>query len=86
MVAVLEACPVVQEVAVKGIADSAGNMIVCAFVVYSKTTSESTIIDFCRTRLADYKIPRRVVFLERLPRTANGKVMVSALDLPYIEK
>lgn len=86
VVAVLEACPEVHEAAVKGIADSVGNMIVCAFVVCSKTTTESAIIDFCRSRLADYKIPRRVLFLEQLPRTANGKVMVSSLVLPYIEK
>jgi acyl-CoA synthetase (AMP-forming)/AMP-acid ligase II len=86
VVAVLEACPEVQEAAVKGVADPTGMVIVCAFVVCNQTITESAVIDTCRTQLADYKVPRRVVFLERLPRTANGKVILSALDLPYIEK
>mgnify|MGYP001607131600 FL=1 len=84
VVAVLETCPEVKEAAVKGVADSSGSMVVCAFVVVNSASSESSIIDYCRTRLAEYKVPRRVHFLDQLPRTANGKVMVSGLDLPYI--
>ena len=84
VVAVLETCPIVKEAAVRGIAGTSGSMVVCAFVVVNSATSESSIIDYCRTRLAEYKIPRRVLFLDQLPRTANGKVMVSALELPYI--
>jgi long-chain acyl-CoA synthetase len=32
------------------------------------------ILQFCRDRLADYKIPREVRVVESLPRTATGKI------------
>lgn len=37
------------------------------------------IIAFCRERLADYKVPRRVDFMDALPRNAMNRVMKSAL-------
>ena len=37
------------------------------------------LIDFCRERLADYKVPRRVDFIDALPRNAMNRVMKSAL-------
>ena len=30
---------------------------------------------FCAERLADYKVPRRITFLDELPRNATGKVL-----------
>jgi acyl-CoA synthetase (AMP-forming)/AMP-acid ligase II len=33
------------------------------------------VIDFCRERLANYKVPRQVVFRDVLPRNAAGKVL-----------
>jgi len=35
---------------------------------------------FCSARLASYKIPRTIVFLDALPLTARGKVDRAALD------
>jgi acyl-CoA synthetase (AMP-forming)/AMP-acid ligase II len=35
---------------------------------------------FCSARLASYKIPRRIIFLDQLPITARGKVDRAALD------
>jgi len=37
------------------------------------------IVAFCRERLADYKVPRRVDFVDALPRNAMGRVMKPAL-------
>jgi acyl-CoA synthetase (AMP-forming)/AMP-acid ligase II len=37
------------------------------------------LIAFCRERLADYKVPRRVDFIDALPRNAMGRVMKGAL-------
>jgi fatty-acyl-CoA synthase len=37
--------------------------------------SESDIIDHCRSRLAKYKVPDRVVFLDELPHNATGKIL-----------
>jgi fatty-acyl-CoA synthase len=40
---------------------------------------EQDIVDYCRQRLADYKVPRQVVFRESLPMTPAGKIQKSAL-------
>jgi fatty-acyl-CoA synthase len=37
-------------------------------------SSEAALIDFCRARMADYKVPRRVVLMDELPRLSTGKV------------
>ncbi|HYD62168.1 MAG TPA: AMP-binding protein [Noviherbaspirillum sp.] len=40
---------------------------------------EQDIVDYCRQRLADYKVPRQVVFRESLPMTPAGKIQKSVL-------
>jgi long-chain acyl-CoA synthetase len=37
--------------------------------------TEREIIGYCRTRLAAYKVPRAVAFVEDLPKTSTGKIM-----------
>jgi len=37
------------------------------------------LLQFVRERLADYKVPRRVVFMPALPRTATGKILKTSL-------
>jgi fatty-acyl-CoA synthase len=44
---------------------------------------ESELINFCRERLAHYKCPRSVEFVEALPRTATGKVQKAVLRDRY---
>ncbi|SDW62389.1 Acyl-CoA synthetase (AMP-forming)/AMP-acid ligase II [Amycolatopsis xylanica] len=39
------------------------------------TASESELLAWCRDRLADYKLPRRIRVLAELPRTPNGKLV-----------
>jgi acyl-coenzyme A synthetase/AMP-(fatty) acid ligase len=39
-----------------------------------QTLSEATLIAFSRERLAGYKQPRKIVFVDELPQTASGKV------------
>jgi acyl-CoA synthetase (AMP-forming)/AMP-acid ligase II len=39
-----------------------------------KTASEREIRDFCASRLADFKVPRKLVFLEEIPKGATGKL------------
>ena len=46
---------------------------------YGPQPAEAELIAFCRERLAAYKAPRRVIFVERLPRTASGKLRRAAL-------
>jgi acyl-CoA synthetase (AMP-forming)/AMP-acid ligase II len=41
--------------------------------------SEAEIIDWCKERLASYKKPTSVVFVDALPRNASGKVLKTVL-------
>jgi len=41
--------------------------------------TEQELIAYCRTRVADYKVPRQIVMRERLPTTPAGKIRKSAL-------
>lgn len=40
---------------------------------------EKSLLDFVRHKLADYKVPRRIVFLPSLPRNATGKILKTSL-------
>src|SRR5262249_3438306 len=44
------------------------------------------LIDFCRQRLASYKCPRHVDFVDRLPREDNGKIYKRLLRDRYRER
>jgi acyl-CoA synthetase (AMP-forming)/AMP-acid ligase II len=77
---VIAALPGVVECAVAGLPDDYWGEIVCAYVVRSDVTvSEAAVIEHCARLLARYKRPRRVFFIERLPRNAAGKVVRGAL-------
>jgi acyl-CoA synthetase (AMP-forming)/AMP-acid ligase II len=43
------------------------------------TSSESELRDFCRTRLAGFKVPKQIRFVDELPRNAQGKLVRSRL-------
>lgn len=40
------------------------------------------ILERCRAKLADFKIPSEVVFFEALPKTATGKIQKNRITLP----
>jgi fatty-acyl-CoA synthase len=42
---------------------------------FSNRTSSDDIIDWARERMAAFKVPRMVEFVEELPKTATGKVL-----------
>ena len=52
----------------------------CAFVVLKTTATlnENEVIQFCRTKLSGFKIPKNIVFSE-LPKTSTGKIRKSVL-------
>ncbi len=69
--------PAVAEVAVIGVPHARWQEVGRALVVLKEgqTLEEAEIIEFCQGKLAKYKIPKSVVFVETLPRTAAGKVL-----------
>jgi len=69
--------PDVQEVAVVGVPHQVLGEDIGAFVVrrHGAQLDTDALTTFCADRLADYKHPRRVWFVDELPRNATGKVM-----------
>jgi long-chain acyl-CoA synthetase len=79
---VIAAHPAVALVAVGGIKDEFKGELAKAYVVLAngKTATEDEIIEFCRSQLAPYKVPRTVQFVRDLPKTSTGKVMRRVLE------
>ncbi|HEX6304467.1 MAG TPA: long-chain fatty acid--CoA ligase [Anaerolineales bacterium] len=69
--------PAVAEVAIIGVADPRWQEVGKAIVVVKEghTLSEAQLIEFCQGKLARYKIPKSLEFVDSLPRTAAGKVL-----------
>ncbi len=73
--------PAVAEAAVVAMRDEKWGEVPCAFVRLrdgAPPTTADELLDFCRTHLARFKLPKRIVFSE-LPKTATGKVQKFAL-------
>jgi fatty-acyl-CoA synthase len=77
--------PAVLEAAVIAAPDERWGETVCAMVVLKPgaQASEQELIDFCRANLAHFKCPRRIQFIEALPRTATGKIQKNVLREKY---
>jgi malonyl-CoA/methylmalonyl-CoA synthetase len=69
--------PAVAETAVVGLADEAwGDRVVgCVVRRPGATCDESELRSFVRERLAPYKVPKQIVFLDALPKNPIGKVV-----------
>jgi len=73
--------PAVLEAAVIGVADDRLGESITAFVVLGSGVScgADELVRHCRDRLAHYKCPNTVEFIEALPRTGSGKISKKAL-------
>ena len=76
--------PGVSEVAVIGLTDEKWGEIACAIVVADQSeVSERQIVEFCGTRLARYKLPKKVIFAEAIPHNPSGKILKRVLRDQY---
>lgn len=75
----------VAETAVIGLKDEKWGEVGCVLVTLKsgEALSEKEIIEFLKTRLAKFKVPKRVVFIDALPRNAAGKVLKNELRNQY---
>lgn len=73
--------PKVAEVGVIGVPDEKWTEVPKAIVVFKpgQEMTEEELIDFCNGKLAEYKIPKSVVFVDGLPRSGSGKVLKRVL-------
>lgn len=69
--------PAVLDVGVIGVPDEVRGQIAKAFVVVKpeKKISSDELIDYCRGKIATYKLPREVAIVNELPRTPTGKLL-----------
>jgi len=75
--AVLMSHPAVDEVAVVGAPSEEWGQTVKAFVVLRKggSATEKELSEFCKSRLASFKRPERIAFLDALPKNQLGKIL-----------
>lgn len=75
----------VAEVAVTELQVRADVKVIAAFIVPADKTKKDArgILDFAAGNLAAYKCPREIIFVDSLPRTANGKVQRRTLASQY---
>ncbi|UJR62958.1 medium-chain fatty-acid--CoA ligase [Dickeya zeae] len=82
--------PRVRDAGVVAMPDERLGERTCAYVVlkenYHTLTLEEVIAFFCRKRVAKYKYPEHLVVIDRLPRTASGKIRKYLLRQDIIQR
>lgn len=76
---VLAQHPAVREAAAVGLPDRIWGEVVGVCVVARQRVPEEELIEFCRQRLSQFKVPQHVAFVSELPRNAMGKIRRAAM-------
>lgn len=72
--------PGVADAAVVGIPDEDWGEALLAFIVPTERgVTQDDVLEFCRSRLSPHKKPKKVAFVEEIPRNATGKILKTQL-------
>jgi len=73
----LQGIPGIREAAVVGLADSKRGEVVGAFIIREKDAliTESAVVSALDGKIACYKIPRKIFFVDEFPRNSGGKIL-----------
>jgi acyl-CoA synthetase (AMP-forming)/AMP-acid ligase II len=77
--------PAVGEAVAFGTPHPAWGEEVAAAVVLKEPLTEKELLAFARERLADYKVPRKLYIVDKIPRTATGKIQRRAVAASLTE-
>ena len=77
--------PAVEDCTVFGVPDERWGEAPVAYVVRGADISAEELIAHCESRLARYKRPREIVFVDTIPRTPSGKVQKPPLRAAYLK-
>ncbi len=82
---VLSEHPKISEAAVIGINDEIWGEAVTAFVkiLPGSITNEKEIIEWSKEQMAAYKVPKKIYFIDDLPRNPSGKILKKVLRNQY---
>ncbi|KGR87745.1 o-succinylbenzoate--CoA ligase [Lysinibacillus odysseyi] len=72
---VLLAHPAVKEAGVSGIDDPVWGKVPAAFIVLKNEATVEELLTFCKGRLASYKMPKKVLIVDQLPRNGSNKLV-----------
>lgn len=74
---VLLAHPAVQDAVIMGIPDTVWGEIVAVAIVPkdNQMVTEQQLVTYCKKRVASYKIPKKFLFVDELPRNTSGKLL-----------
>ena len=84
----LRSHPDVLDAGATGLPDERWGQVVVATISLRKgaTVGQEELLQFCRERLASYKVPKRLRFAETLPRNAAGKLLRHALREEWLRE
>jgi acyl-CoA synthetase (AMP-forming)/AMP-acid ligase II len=78
--------PAVAEAVTFGVPHQGWGEEVAAAVVLREPVPTRELAEFCRQRLADFKVPRQLFVVDRIPRTATGKIQRRAVAAALTER
>lgn len=80
--------PKILEAAVVGLPDPVWGEEVAAFIIPkpNEVLASEEVLTYCHERLAAFKCPKRIVFLDAFPKTATGKIQKGKLREAYLQR